>query len=272
MNSDRFNIGSGYFGTVLLYFRSIANYRIEIIARILRGLIAPLATVILWEVIYATSKTTVINGFPSSQIFIYFFLTSALARIFPVVDVTIDMQSDIKSGDIATSLMRPMSYPILQFAASFGDPLVDFACLTLASFILVCAILGFIPAPVHVALFAIEIMLGFVLTWLLFFSIGCLAAYFVNIFGIMNVMLWVFNVLGGRLIPLTVFPTAIGSVLQLLPFGSVFYLPVVTLDGFASFSYIASGIAVTMIWIVIFFVMSSVIWRFSREKVMASGG
>ncbi len=266
------DFGSGYFGIALLYFKSIVNYRVEIVARIVRGLIAPLATVILWTVIYAASNTTVINGFPSSDIFIYFFLTAALARVFPVVDVSQDMQSDIKSGDIAASLMRPMNYPLLQFATSFGDTFVDFIFITMPIFLLVCVIAGFIPASVNTAVFAVEIVLGFLMTYLMFFFVGCLAAYFVNINGIVNVLLWVFNVLGGRLIPLSVFPTWIASILALLPFGTVFYLPVVTLSGFASWSYIETGILVMLAWTAIFLMMSVIMWKISREKIMASGG
>ncbi len=265
-------LGNGYLAVLRTTFISDFGYRIETLARLARRLIAPIASVILWTIIYAASNTTTINGFPRADIFIYFFLVSAIGSVIPNANISNSMQYDIQSGNVATYLIKPFIYPLALIAETGGDALYEFTFITLPIFFVACATVGFNLVLLRVALFPIEILLGFLMTSLIYFMIGCLAAYVINISGISNTLLWVFNVLGGRLIPLTLFPAGIASVLTILPFASIYYLPVATISGLASWSYITNGILYMLGWIAVFFLASLLVWRVSKKKILAAGG
>ena len=75
--------------------------------------------VALWTAAYGFSQQEVMVGYTLPQILWYLAMTETVAlstsRIF------LDISEAVKAGDLAYTLIRPMSYPLNQVAHSLGD-------------------------------------------------------------------------------------------------------------------------------------------------------
>ncbi len=263
---------SQYIAAMLIEWRAYLTYRLELMVAIIRRLLSPIGSIVLWSVIYAATGTHTLNGFPQSAIYIYFLAMSAVTASVLNVNIGFDMQSDIKSGDIAGKLVKPFSYPWLAFAVTLADSMFDFLILTVPIMIVASVAIGYHINPAFIGMFMLTMLLGFIISSLIFFTAGCLSAYLINIWGILSILQWGFAILGGRMIPLTVFPPAMQTIIQALPFYLVYYLPVATITGIATPAFIGAAMVEAVEWIIALSVIAYAAWGLSKNKIMAAGG
>lgn len=261
-----------YLAIMDVEYKYIFKYRTELLTNLIRTLISPLAIIIVWGLVYAASGTTSINGFTGSSFFAYFIIASAVATVSVDAGLAYDMQADIKGGGVVVNLVKPVSWPLFHFFDEMAESLLDALTVLVPTMLLLFIVFGVNISLYNLGMFALELALIFVLTSVIFFIVGCLSAVFVNIGGMVNLILWTFNVLGGRLIPLNLFPSSISAVLQNSPFYLVYYLPSATFAGIVSQSFIVQGIINLVMWSAGFFILAAIAWKLSRKAIMASGG
>jgi ABC-2 type transport system permease protein len=263
---------AGYMAIMDVEFKHIYKYKAEVITNLIRTLISPLAIIVVWGLVYAASGSASINGFSGSAFFAYFIISSAVAAVAVNAGIAFDMQADIKGGGIVVNLVKPMSYPLLLVFAGAAEATTDGLTVLLPTFAITLLLLNVSISLPAMALFLAELVMIYMLTTLIFFIIGCLSSVFVNINGMVNLILWTFNVLGGRLIPLNLMPQSIAGAIQYSPFYLIYYLPSATFTGIESSKFLMQGMFNMVIWTAAFAVLAALTWKASKKKVMASGG
>jgi ABC-2 type transport system permease protein len=137
-----------------------------------------------------------------------------------------EIESDVRDGAIAVALTRPIPYAAATFAHWLGEAAYRLVALGAIGFAAAWALTGTIAiAPASWPAIAVAGVLGTVLVLLCQLAIG-LAAVWV---GAAAPLFWIWQkllfVLGGMLIPLTLYPEGLRAVARASPFAAMLFVP-----------------------------------------------
>jgi ABC-2 type transport system permease protein len=138
----------------------------------------------------------------------------------------LEIERDVRSGDIACALTRPVSYLGVQLAEAAGEALLSLGVLGAVGFSAALALTGSLPADPRGLLAAIVLGLLAGVLWLL-----CTAAIGLAAFWIQDVspLYWVWQkaafVLGGLFVPLELYPHWLRVVALWSPFSAMLHGP-----------------------------------------------
>jgi ABC-2 type transport system permease protein len=214
------------YGTVfVISLRNNFAYVGEAFSRILfLGIILFVLTQ-LWQAVYSTSGATTLAGFTIQDMLWYLTLTETFATTR--TNFNLDIDREVRSGELAYTLSRPYNYLLYQYALQMGSRLIRIAIgLLLASLILIT--LNGWPSFLQPQ----NLIAGMIL-YLLAISVDFLATFLVAIqsfwaedtsaFALIYARLMM--VLGGMLIPLDLLPEPLASITKALPFSYMMYAP-----------------------------------------------
>ena len=142
----------------------------------------------------------------------------------PKVSQLVD--EDVRTGSFATLLVRPMSYPLYRFSASFGERSVRFASNLLAGSVITTILVG--PLSLHVAsLFCLlcALPLAFAIDFLGNFLVGLGAFWIEDTSGLFLIYSRGTMIIGGVLLPIELYPQFLQPILKVLPFANIAYGP-----------------------------------------------
>lgn len=224
------------------------------------------ALTMIWRSLAAQGAD--LGGFTLEQLLTYTLLTSAFPHQFSVVTPA---TTALWEGSILNRYTRPV--PVMRnFAAeTFGTWLPELLLFSLP-LMLISPLFGVNPLPVSllygilfVVSFALSISLGFAIDFIfaafaLKLKNGCWIA--------MSIRESVFTLLSGGLIPLSLFPFGIGTVLSWLPFGSIAFAPLTLFLGTGK----PQVILIQLFWNLVLWPIA--IWYFNRnqENLVPFGG
>ena len=83
---------------------------------------------------------------------------------------------------------------------------------------------------------------------------------------------WASDLLSGQIIPLTFFPGLLGRLVFSLPFAAIYSTPLLIYVGIIPPAQWTISIAVQGVWLMLFAVLSSVVWRAAANRVVIQGG
>jgi ABC-2 type transport system permease protein len=178
----------------------------------------------LWTVVYSGNGSQRLGGLTLKEMIWYLMITESLhlssARISTEVD------EDVRTGRLAVQLLRPLSYSIARMAQGLGERSVRFAVNFLTGIVIATLLVGPLPSSAgSVAMFAVVLPLAFIVEILGFLAIGLCAFWLESTSGLTLIYMRLTMLLGGMLLPVELFPSAIQSVVRWLPFAAVVYAP-----------------------------------------------
>jgi ABC-2 type transport system permease protein len=179
----------------------------------------------LWRAVGRSNDVAGQTGFTIAQMIWYLAYTEAMETSrAPIVRLKVD--EEVRTGDIAYRLARPLAYPLQHFGDQFGERILRFALYLLFGCgvaLLVAGPTRLVPASVAMAL--LLTLLAFVADWILTFSIS-LCSFWVERTDGLHLFYTMFRrMMGGFVIPLTVYPEAVQRVLHYSPFPYLIYAP-----------------------------------------------
>ncbi|MGE5598754.1 MAG: ABC transporter permease, partial [Bacteroidota bacterium] len=211
------------------------------------------------------------GGFTRAQLTWYMALTEGIGLSFPRLQGTVG--EDVKTGNIAYRLNKPISYVGQLLAQYLGETAIN-AAATLtaagtAAFFLAGPWPGFAPGRAAVVLLAAAggTVLSFFLTAALAFS-----AFWVEDNG---PFFWLYSkinfVLGGLLIPVEVYPGLLRRVTEFLPFRLIFAGPARLLVRFDR-QMLIGILAAQATWLPLFAGLTAMLYRRGVRKLNVNGG
>jgi ABC-2 type transport system permease protein len=178
----------------------------------------------LWEATGASVNVQASTGYSVVQLIWYLAFTEAMALSVSLRYEEVDQE--VRSGDIAYRLARPMPYPAFHLGVHLGDRLLRFAiCLVVGVLValLVAGPLALSPFSVLAALVAA--VAGFCVDWIWMFSLSLLAFWIEDTQGLQLLYRRAVMLLGGMLVPLEAYPDWLASIARALPFRLIMYEP-----------------------------------------------
>ena len=204
-------------------YKEWAAYRSHMLLSLLIGPAFFLAQVFIWKAVY-TGKTTM-AGFTLEGM-LYYYGTVSVINYLIMDFADWNLQMLIRTGKFLTFALRPMHHMFFAFSQKVGHRILGF----LFEFIPVWLIFAFIfripliPARPGWAL--VSISLGFLMMFLVNYTVGVAAFWLTRTEGIRFLMRFVRDILAGVFVPLSFFPLAVQKVLFFLPFQFIAYVPV----------------------------------------------
>ncbi|WP_034388622.1 ABC-2 family transporter protein [Deinococcus sp. YIM 77859] len=182
-----------------------------------------------------------------------------------------EVTEEVRRGDIALSLLRPVDYPWSRLASAAGEALVRAVIFTLPAAVLIALVYPLRPpaGPLAAAGFLAGTVLAFVVYSQLNLLVGLCAVFTEHTVGLQRAKNAMVDLLGGVLIPLTFFPEWAQAVLAWLPFQAVTYTPVAMYLGEMN---VTRGLLVQTVWAALLFVLVRVLWRRALGQLTVQGG
>ena len=182
-----------------------------------------------------------------------------------------EITEDVRRGDIALALLRPVDYPASKLATVAGEALTRTLIFTLPAALLV--VLVYPVQPPASLTSAIGFLAGAVLAFGIYscvnLLVGITAVFTEHTLGIQRAKNAMMDLLGGVLLPLTFFPEWAQDVLLFLPFQAVTYTPV---SMYLGTTPVPAGLGVQVLWLVILAVLVRLLWKRAASHLTVQGG
>lgn len=228
---------------------------------------------IFWEIYKALyGANTEIDGVSMSMVTTNFILSMGLGAVFTPDDYF--LPNKIWDGSIATEFLRPISFKGRMIAENIGSALFNLLFRFAPALILALFTVGVdAPAsPAMLAMFVLSAALGFGVLWTISFAVQMTTFGLVNIWSLITIKNVLINVFSGTMIPLWFLPKELTSVLNFLPFSSIYFTPVQIYLGQLSAKEIALKCAVQAVWIIAIYMFGDLLWRKGQRKLIVQGG
>jgi ABC-2 type transport system permease protein len=246
-------------------------YRFGFLFTILGNIVYLGVAYYLWKSIYTYSDT--IRGLTFNETFLYVGLGSA---IFILLKTYADwfIHYEIREGNIATYLTKPIDYQIYNLFANLGSLLINLTAITLPTVLVMIFIFKVNVAPgIGLLLFPIGLLLAFLISFSIDYFIGLLGFYSESIWGVSITKEIIVTVFSGALIPLQFFPDPIQRVLYWLPFQAIYHTPLMMItrpdQGLRVF---LPMMLVQLAWAMILFFLARLFYNQAVKVLRIAGG
>ena len=205
-----------------------------------------------------------VGDYSREGMLLYFVAVILAARLVRSSDLEWAIADDIYNGALSRYLLYPANFFVLKYATQIGALLPVMIQVVLFG-AWVPFVLG-IPEGIHVTPATAAMCLGALAVANLLHFMTCLPLQLVafwadNCWSLLVAHRIVASLLGGLLLPLSLFPSWSQTALAALPFRYLFAFPVDVLLGRVAPAEYVAGLAVAILWCGVFAGISAAIWR-----------
>ncbi len=251
-------------------FKDTLAYKSSLLLTAVFLIVAPLLLVYVWKAVYANNSGVAVGGIPFNQMYAYFFFNSVCYLVAATWVVWI-MRDDLKSGVIAVDLARPQRYPLSLFAASLPQPVFNIIFAAIPITVLLIVLAGIHVTMLSLLMFTAALAVTWAISNLFAFIIGILGIYITEVEGLYNAFGGLVYMLGGGILPLTLFPAFAKPILFALPFQFMAFVPSAIITGMISVQTYLNLMAVGVVWVVVLLTAAWLFWSRAKSKINAVG-
>jgi ABC-2 type transport system permease protein len=247
-------------------------YRADFWVQVVASVLAEMTIVyFLWSAIFEHNHVTTLGGYTFPSMMLYYLLGTMTSKVLVGPEYGF-MSTEIYEG----SLTRYLVYPVSFFVYKFASYLAKSSVAMLQMLFMLTAFVAFfgLPEDSHVGI--PSILMGLVtvsFSTLLYFSIASIlemvSFWADNVWSLMVMLRFSTGLLGGAILPLTLFPDRFRHVLEALPFQFLMSFPVRTFLGRYTPGEWLAGLAGTLVWSCVFLAIGGLVWR--RGTIQYSG-
>lgn len=249
-------------------FAGAVAYRAEMLVWMLT-MTMPFVSLALWSAVAAESPV----GRFDQKSFVAYFVSTIVVRQLSGSWVVWEMIQDIKSGALASRLLKPI-HPLVVYSADnlAAIPLRMVFSTPLALIVLVSGGAA-LPHTLHGALaFLLSLFGAWVITFFVMVVVGSLSFFIESSISIFDIWLVFFMLFSGYLVPLELFPSWARDIAYVLPFRYTLGFPVEILIGMSNDAEIARGLAIQAAYGIGSAIVALTMWRAGVRRYGAFGG
>ncbi len=248
-------------------------FRTSIFVTILGNLVYLIMIYFLWQAIYASSPTPIVNGMTFYDTMVYLVLAAAMFNFLECFIVW-SLGRDFQSGQIVVSLTKPIDYQVFTFFAVLGQYIMAFLTTFLPTFIIVCLMTkGGVPLGINLIFLVISMVFSVIINFCVDFFVGVICFYTQSIWGINVMKEVVVALLSGAAIPLAFFPAVLRKIIRFLPFHAIYNTPlqILTDESLTLTNYLEMLIN-QVFWVVLMIGITRIFWNASKKFITVNGG
>ena len=255
---------------LLLYFCSLQlrksmSYRVDFwVKTVLNTLIGLGLVWYLWSSIFSSTGQQSYGGYTLPGMMLYYVLMMITMRFTQLRIGEMDLAEEIYNGSLSRYLVYPVRYLPIKYAQQMGG-LVDVLLQALIAAIVLWLLFPHDELAAVTAANVIRALpalaLGSLLAFLLYLPLQLVAFWADNVWSLVLLARFAAGLLGGGLLPLTLFPEASTRVLRLLPPALLYDFPVATMMGRIDTQQYLLSLASSLGWILLLGFVSHFVWR-----------
>jgi ABC-2 type transport system permease protein len=243
-------------------------YRAEFIVWMLTSTL-PLVMLAIWS---AVARDAPVGRFGQREFTAYYLATVAVRQLTGTWLVW-ELAYDIRQGQLASKLLRPM-HPLLWYGAE------NFGALPLRFLIVVPVLAGgalmggaeLAPRdPLLWALLPLALLGAWAITFFVMAVIGTLTFWLESSLSIFDLWFGLYTLLSGYLIPIELLPPWVRALVRVLPFRSTLGFPVELLIGQLGREAALADLARQWAWVLAMALVATVVWRRGIRRFEAYG-
>lgn len=224
----------------------------------------------LWKTIYSEKGATV--GGLSLNAMIWYLVVTELVTLSRT-DIHLQINEDVKSGNIAYLLNKPYNYVLYCFSYFIGE--VGVKLLTNGIIGLAIGMIYVGPLEnfnfLHLPFIFLSLILGCFINFFIYITLALSSFWFED----NNAFFWIYSklvfTLGGMLMPIELFPQWLKSISQYLPFAYVTYVPAKLAVNF-SFIDFYRGFGIQILYLGLFSLLAMTLYRKGVKNLNVNGG
>lgn len=260
-------------GSVLQTFA----YKFSIYGWMFSDFLEILCLCLLWIAIFKFAPDASINGYTLEKMLAYVIFARIVYQLVGSGECFWILAEDIREGNIAVNLTKPINYRYRLLASDFGSYCACFILLVIPVFTIAMVILYFtigVPFPnwYNFIFFIISSVASLFLLSNFKLIIGQLAFFTGSLFGIGIMQAAVINFLSGGAIPIAFFPETIQKIFHFLPFTSMLETPTLILLNGYTVQETLIKIAIQIGWLILFNLLSAFTFNKAVKHVTSNGG
>ncbi len=226
----------------------------------------------VWRELYRTNEAVAPEGISLEDMLTYT-VVGQLALIVVQADTTGQIRDKVRQGTVAIDLMRPASFPLYMLADHLGAALFRvFLVLPALAVGMALVDLQTPPTALHALAFVGSLALGFLVAFLLNFVVNMAAFWTLETFGLQLTIQFAGLVLSGAVVPIWFFPEWLADVARLLPFASVYGVPLSVYIGKLDGAALLWAMALQAFWVALLTAALWLVWRAAERRVVVQGG
>jgi ABC-2 type transport system permease protein len=270
-NAIRLHPRPKYLALTLASIQRAVAYRGTTFLNLLANLIWVAVLYYLWRTVFAGRAT--IGGFDWDEMRTYILVSYAVNALLSFYSMA-RMTSMIRTGEIATELIRPIDYLSMQLAQTFGAALIEGALSGVLAVLLGGLLLHIAPphSPVAALLFLLSVWFGFLIKFLISFLVALLCFRTVNAVGLIWTQTAIINLFSGSLIPLAFFPDWLRTIGLAMPFQGIVYTPLTIYLGKVQGMALWGALTIQVFWVVVLWALARLLWNPSVRALDIQGG
>ncbi|MEX3616922.1 ABC transporter permease [Paenibacillus glucanolyticus] len=249
------------------------SYRIDFLLGTIGRVILFLVQISIWHaLLQGQSSETNVGPISTNDMYNYMLISSILSIIVSN-NVIYVIDERIKTGQIATDLLKPMNYRGILFYGMIGENFYRIIFEIIP--IVILSIMLFdvrIPSILYLILFVIAAINGVLIKFLIAYTLGLLGFWVNSIWHFSRLLEDVIKIFSGSWIPLWFFSGLFQTIVSLLPFKLIFYVPIMIYMEKITLSSVAMSLFEQLVWIVVLYVLSLLIWKLGIKKLSIQGG
>ena len=251
-------------------------YRANFICFLIGEILSAFIMYFVWKAVFLSSDSETFMGFTMEDMVVYLFITF-LTGYLTYSDGSFAVGEEIIDGSIAMRMIRPCSFEMCFLFQELGSRLISVSMI-------------FVPMVAGVEIYryavsgSVRFQLGCFLLYILsllfaymssfYFNVcyGFMAFFFKNLWGTTLIKETVVGFLSGAIVPLAFLPSGLAQALNLLPFASLSYTPVMIYMGMYSTSQILFSFGLQAFWLLVMYGVTKLIWRSAVKHLAIQGG
>ncbi|MBN2239793.1 MAG: ABC-2 family transporter protein [Dehalococcoidales bacterium] len=263
-----------YYEYIKNAFKERFAYRIEYIVGIVQRFLALFVQLYLWRALLGQSGPVAAgSGTVSVEDMTTYVLVSILINTFIGNTVINDINDRVRGGQISTDLIKPINFQAYVFSRMLGMNLFRFIFQLLPVLAIGFLILDVqVPTLPYLLLFLFSVFNALIIMFLITFCVGILSFWYMSIWQLSLILSNVIQLFAGRWLPLWFFPEALLRISDFLPFRLLYFAPISVYLGKVEFGEAWFLVVQQLIWIVILFSLSRLMWYGAVRKLVIQGG
>jgi ABC-2 type transport system permease protein len=246
-------------------------YRGGFLILMLSTVISPLISLLIWRTVLDHGVRLPLDR---PQFVTYYVLLGLVSMLTGVWEAPYTAEA-IRLGRLSPELLRPAPVILQPIANNVGEKIVKLPLLLpiVAGVALLFADDFSLPtAPLAWLLFLFSLPVAAAINFLLDYLVGLLAFWLDDVGGLIRVLGLVRGFLAGRLVPLALFPPALGPLLDAQPFRYTLSFPLEVVTGALDADALLRGFAWQVVWLLVLIGAYRVVWRRGLRLYSSVGG
>lgn len=268
-----------YLALFSMVFQQHLQYRIAAIAGAATNIAFGFFRLFLLTAFYRSSNAP--QPLEISDLYSYLWFGQVMFSVMPIVGILGPDADEIRTGNVAYRLTRPVSIFAFYYARVLGQKataLCTRSAIQVIILFLVFPLVGLSrygmkpPAADLLPLLLVSLFLAVLLSGAIHTFIYMTGFWTISTRGSATLSYAIIGLFSGLLVPLVFFPPVIGKVADILPFRGIYDTPAMLYNGALSSTQALAGLAHQAIWLAIIILLGVLLARRGTSRLEVAGG